>query len=223
MKWVVVTIVAIVAIVWMVGHRSRLFSTCFFDTETTYPELTRTLLTDEVWSELMASEEADLWVPWPEPLANRTRNWNTLPLYGFGHFTKETDRFPRLTQRLRQLLPTLQLATFSRLSPGTRLSPHCGWASHSNDVLRSHLLLRRPRRRGTCSLHVDNETHVYDQVGEWITFDDSKLHWAQNVDEEDDRIVLIVDMKRPPHIPRGQSTSPDSTELQEFVKTHQKS
>lgn len=220
----VLVFLVLVFLVWNVGRRygssnessGSSHGSRFFDTKTTYPELLE-INVKEVLHELNLQNQ--VWIPWPEPLANKKQNWNTLPLYGFGHFSKQSKFFPDLTRRLKQL-PNLKLATFSRLSPGTRLTAHCGWASHSNHVLRSHLLLSLPRRRGTCALHVENEQHVYDHVGEWITFDDSLSHWARNDDDTDDRIVLIIDMARPPHVPVGTSTSPDSSELQEFVQNN---
>lgn len=223
----VVLIVLAIMVIVIVAQRvtqhvapSHPESSCFFDTTTTYPDLVRLLDVDEVREELRRVSSDNLWVPWPEPLANQPHKWTTLPLYGFGHFSRESASFPHLTQRLRQLLPRLKLATFSRLSPRTRLGGHYGWASHSNHVLRSHLLLSRPRRHGQCALHVEREMHVYDRVGEWITFDDAKYHWARNDDDRDDRIVLIVDMERPSYVPLGQSTSPDSSELHNFVREH---
>jgi len=223
-------VVVIASLFYMnIQCKNRERSDRFYDTRTIFPDLVQRVLYQNVMNELNRSRAlsvSNAWIPWPEPLANSKDNWKTIPLYGFGKWSKQSNHFPRLKAALASLLPEMKLATFSRLCPGTRLQPHHGWASHSNHVLRSHLLLTVPRNRGTCRLYVqdDNENpqyFTYQTCGEWITFDDSKEHWACNDDDKDDRIVLIIDMKRPPHIPKGMSTSPDSSELHDFIRINE--
>jgi aspartyl/asparaginyl beta-hydroxylase (cupin superfamily) len=57
--------------------------------------------------------------------------------------------------------------------------------------------------------------------GEWIIFDDSKLHFAEN-NTAGDRIVLIMDIVRPERIPLGTSNVQDTTELKSIIAEYEK-
>ncbi len=54
---------------------------------------------------------------------------------------------------------------------------------------------------------------------EIMVFDDSKLHFAYNQHSEATRVVLIVDLYRPDHLPRGRATGGHTDELDEFIET----
>lgn len=62
--------------------------------------------------------------------------------------------------------------------------------------------------------------YVYEarrhREGEWIIFDDSKMHMAENT-TTGDRIVLIMDIVRPDWVPLGTSTVEDTTELKNII------
>jgi hypothetical protein len=91
---------------------------------------------------------------------------------------------------------------------------------------------------GLCGTWVDGcvETH---QVGRPVLFDDSKIHRAfhyssssssnnnnttnnnnnkSNNNETQMRIVLIVDLERPSHLPLGHATGGHSEELDAFIQ-----
>ena len=57
--------------------------------------------------------------------------------------------------------------------------------------------------------------------GEWIVFDDSKMHLAEN-NTSGERIVLILDLTRPRCVPAGTSTIEDTTELKSMIAEHEK-
>ena len=59
------------------------------------------------------------------------------------------------------------------------------------------------------------ETH---QVGRPLCFDDSKVHRAFNY-SNDDRIVLILDIARPPMLPSGTATGGHTDELDDFINS----
>ena len=71
---------------------------------------------------------------------------------------------------------------------------------------------------------LDNEVNKHEMFeeiryhvnNEWMIFDDSKRHYAENT-SEDDRIVLIIDIERPEHVKQGTSDATDTKELEEFV------
>ena len=49
-------------------------------------------------------------------------------------------------------------------------------------------------------------------------FDDAKIHRAYNYHATDSRVVLIVDLARPPGHPLGRATGGHSDELDAFLK-----
>jgi hypothetical protein len=114
-----------------------------------------------------------------------------------------------------------------------------GWGSHSNNVIRCHYGIIVPK---LCYVSVTNniipplydndnikkssypnniykmgEEIVFHKQFEWLIFDDSKTHYAENMSNED-RIVLIIDVERPKHIKKGVSEIGDTKELMELVK-----
>ena len=107
-------------------------------------------------------------------------------------------------------------ALFSRLDPETTLEAHTGWEDLANHVHRLHLPLVVPPG-GLCGTWVDGavETH---ETGRLLCFDDSKIHRAFNYSRED-RIVLILDMVRPPDLPIGTATSGHTEELDVFINS----
>jgi aspartyl/asparaginyl beta-hydroxylase (cupin superfamily) len=52
----------------------------------------------------------------------------------------------------------------------------------------------------------------------WIIFDDSLYHSASNEDVTDERIILLLDIKRPNNISKGTSDVNYSNELNDFIK-----
>lgn len=122
---------------------------------------------------------------------------------------------PRTVQLLQQHLgPLLRTALFSRLDPETTLEAHTGWSDLANHVMRCHLPLTVPDG-GVCGTWVDGcvDTH---QAGRFLCFDDSKTHRAFNYSREE-RIVLILDLARPKHLPLGTATGGHTDELDQFI------
>ena len=91
---------------------------------------------------------------------------------------------------------------------------YVGWADLANYVLRCHIALDIPTT-GDCGLHVDEEVKLH-QTGEIIVFGDSKAHFAFNHSDRD-RIVLIVDIMRPPDFPLGTAVGGHTDELDSFI------
>ena len=178
----------------------------FYPTLTLFPQLA-TIHSSPIQQELNhVLHKESLWKQWPEPLAIPDQRWKTIPLYGFGQWSIQSQSFPRLCHRIRRL-PGLRLAILSKLEPHVVLRPHEGWAFHSNHVLRNHLPIQLPKHKEACQIlvkpnrHRGTPFHVRSyQKNQWITFDDSLPHYAVNGTDED-RIVLIIDMVRPPQLP----------------------
>lgn len=174
----------------------------------------------------------DKWADWPEKelydmketrptIFKQSENkfkWNIYPFKAFGVVVEDNcNRCPHLWNFIRQI-PDLKVALLSRLGPGTKLNSHRGWGGHSNHVIRCHFGFKVPKG---CYVSVrdnknDDEDIKLHKEGEWLTFDDSRIHYAHNPTEED-RIVLIIDVKRPKHIKTGNSDVGDTKELLQIV------
>jgi aspartyl/asparaginyl beta-hydroxylase (cupin superfamily) len=179
----------------------------FYDTSKIYPEL---ILLDYnvIKDELMNNP---LWSEWSERylLSNNTDKWTAIPIYSFEKWSEESTQFPKLTRILKNL-KGLRTAGFSRLGPGTVLKMHRGFAELSNYVLRSHLGIDVPGV-DKCGIRVENY-RCYAKNGHWMTFDDSFEHSGFNSSDKD-RIILLIDLERPTHIPKGTSTVVFTKEL----------
>ena len=182
------------------------------------------------------------WFDWPETTlydAAGGASWRVLP---FCHTFPASDASktawlapaaaacPQTAALLRRI-PGLRTALFSRMGPGTVLEPHAGWADLSNHVLRVHMPLLVPGEEEaaaaaaaggggggarSCGVAVGEEVHFH-RTGEFIVFDDSKMHSAFNSHATGERLVLIFDLARPPGLPPGQATGATTDELQGFI------
>jgi aspartyl/asparaginyl beta-hydroxylase (cupin superfamily) len=70
-----------------------------------------------------------------------------------------------------------------------------------------------------CKLYVlgNSNDEMIQEEGKWIVFDDSLYHSASNEDNNNDRIILLLDIKRPKYIEKGVSDCETSKELKNFV------
>ncbi len=187
-----------------------------------YPELKQIKPhKDQIRIEVKKSLENNLeeWTDWPEKnLYNGDNVWKIMPFYYYGTWVhKNCEKMPELTKFLHKL-PKLRIALLSILAPNTVLKEHKGWGSHSNNVLRCHYGILVPHN---CYIAVKNEGDVIASIqphadDEWIIFDDSKRHFAAN-NSKFYRVVLIVDLKRPKYIKKGESEIGDTKELLEII------
>lgn len=171
---------------------------------------------DEVIKINTQSEE---WKDWPEKeLYDDKQKWKIYPLNVFGKWMNNNcDKCPKLTQFLKSI-PNLKIAILSKMSGGTKLKPHQGWWKHSNYSIRCHYGFLVPEN---CFVKVmDNDIwhKKYHKQFEWLIFDDSKIHNAENLSNED-RIVLLIDVERPTNIKTGNSDVEDTKELLEILNS----
>lgn len=118
--------------------------------------------------------------------------WKMLILSYFGRPVAENRALCPRTAALVEQVPGVVSASFSLLQPASRISAHHGIFA---GVLRYHLGLIVPRQRDLCGIRIDGETHHW-QEGKSLLFDDTRRHEAWNSTDED-RIVLLLDVKRP--------------------------
>lgn len=157
------------------------------------------------------------WTIWPEKyLYNNEDGWKIFPFFAFNIWVDENcKKCPTIYKFIKQI-KGLKLATLSKLSPNTKLNIHQGWANHSNYVIRCHCGIIVPEN---CYVYVEdeiNKEYQYHKKFEWLIFDDSKLHFAENPSDTG-RIVLILDIDRPDDIEIGKSNEGDTKELIEII------
>ncbi len=197
---------------------------CFFNWHEIYPQLA--LLRDNVKEIAKEAQSVEHWTPWPEEhydmSSGGARDWKVFPfVYTFPAIDESKKTWvdstcsmcPKTAAFLKKI-PNLRTALFSRMGPFTTLSAHTGWEDLANDVLRCHLGLRIPDGN-LCGVEVTSQIQMHRQ-GEILVFDDSKLHLAFNESSEE-RLVLIVDLLRPSHIPRGKATGGHTKELDAMI------
>lgn len=170
------------------------------------------------------------WTAWPEQQHYRASTdngpapWTVFPLC---HCFPAHDlsrrqwvdataaQVPLTVQLLKEFAgDTLRTALFSRLDPDSVLEAHTGWADLANHVYRVHVPIDIPDGH-LCGTWVDGcvATHEADQL---VAFDDSKTHRAFNYSAHS-RVVLILDLARPAHLPPGTATGGHSEELDSFI------
>lgn len=159
-----------------------------------------------------------IWHDWPEKELYDTKGtWKIFPFYVFGVWEQENCKLCPSIARFLSTLDGLKVATLSKMSPGMKLAPHQGWGTHSNNVIRCHYGIIVPKNKCYVRvLHNDKWVTSYQHDFNWILFDDSKMHYAEN-QSNIDRIVLIIDIERPVHIEKGKSQIKDTKELMEIV------
>jgi beta-hydroxylase len=180
---------------------------------------------EDVYNETMnIYNDEKIWNDWPEKdlLKTDKDKWKIFPFYAFGIWVKPNCAKCPIIFNFLKNIKNIKLATLSRLSPGTKLNPHKGWGKHSNYVIRCHYGIVVP---SNCYVFVergDKSEIKYHKQFEWTIFDDSLTHYACNGDNNSDRIVLIIDVKRPDNIEEGTSDVGDTKELLEIVKYFEK-
>lgn len=155
------------------------------------------------------------WIKWPERYLYDNEKWNIIPLYGFDIWNKKMFIHCPKTMEFLKKIPDLKTALFSKLSAKTRLKEHQGWEKLSNYILRCHYPLVLSDNN-MCYMVVNGERKLHQKY-KWLIFDDSKKHYAVN-NSDNDRYVLIIDIKRPYNIPKGKSKIKESKELYKLIK-----
>jgi len=190
----------------------------FYDIDEICPELNNIVpYSSEILNETHRALNSK-WQDWPETeLYEKNGQWKIFPFYAFGIWeTENCNNCPAIYNFLKQI-PGLKLATLSKLTAGMKLKPHKGWASHSNHVIRCHYGLIVPENCYISVIEGNDQMITYHNKFKWLLFDDSKIHFAENKSNSD-RVVLIVDVERPPHVKTGTSPVGDSKELLEIIE-----
>lgn len=96
------------------------------------------------------------------------------------------------TCKILDMCPSIQLAMFSIMTPGSVVTPHKG---PYNGALRGHLGLQCPSKSDGCAIKINGCEYGWNN-GKLIVWDDTFTHSVRN-DSQSDRVILFVDISRP--------------------------
>lgn len=193
------------------GHDQKYpqFNQCFFPASV-YPQLS--VITSNynvVLREVLSIKNKDpkMWHEWIESL-------KVIPLYFFGKWCRRSVEMCPEIYKLVKDISGIKTVSVSCLRPESCLQPHIGWGDLANNILRCHFGVDVP---DNCGCVCDNWV-VPHRNGQWLIFDDSKMHSAFNFGERN-RYILLIDMERPSHIPKGTCTVAYSQDLLDMISS----
>lgn len=185
------------------------YTESYFSQEHFYPELNKITENYElICNEFMNVKEKDpdLWHSWID------KKLDVIPIYFYGKWSRIAKTyFPKLYCLFEPIKDKVTI-NFSCLKPQSHLPPHQGWGELANHILRCHFGIKVPINCGC----ICNHYVVMHQTGKWLVFDDSKMHSSFNYSDEE-RYILIVDMKRPNSIDIGDCKLAYSTDLYKMI------
>jgi beta-hydroxylase len=122
--------------------------------------------------------------------------WRSFFLYGYGvRIDDNCAKCPETTRIIEQI-PGLLSAFYSVMLAGAHVPRHTG---PTKAILTAHLGLIVPEKREDCRMQVADNTVSWEE-GRVLVFDDMFPHEVWN-DTPEDRIILLVHVKRPLHFP----------------------
>lgn len=188
------------------------FNKSFFDQKEIYPELdVITQHYDVICEEFYTLQKnaPELWHNWIH------KRLDVFPICFFGKWTDVAKKhLPTTCDLLQQFGDTMVTASFSCLRPNGQIPPHMGWGDLANNILRCHFGISVP----SCCGCVCDHFVVMHKNGEWLVFDDSKMHSSFNFSDEY-RFIMILDMKRPEYMERGTCKLAYSEDLLRFIES----
>ena len=122
--------------------------------------------------------------------------WRSFFLWGYGvKIEANCARAPR-TARILENIPNLLTAFYSVMLAGAHVPRHTG---PTKAILTAHLGLIVPLKRERCHMAVAEKDVVWEN-GKVVVFDDMFPHEVWN-DTDEDRIILLLHLKRPLKFP----------------------
>ncbi|HEX2589898.1 MAG TPA: aspartyl/asparaginyl beta-hydroxylase domain-containing protein [Rhizomicrobium sp.] len=122
--------------------------------------------------------------------------WRSFFLFGYGvRIDKNCAKCPQ-TARILENVPGLLTAFYSVMLAGAHVPRHTG---PTKAILTTHLGLSIPVKRNDCHMDVDGNNLVWEE-GRAFIFDDMYPHEVWN-DTDEDRIILLLHIKRPLRAP----------------------
>ena len=122
--------------------------------------------------------------------------WRSFFLWGYGVRIKENLAKCPETAKILENVPGLLTAFYSIMLAGAHVPKHTG---PTKAILTAHLGLIIPLKREACHMQVGTENMVWEE-GKVFIFDDMFDHEVWN-DTSEDRIILLMHLKRPLRFP----------------------
>jgi beta-hydroxylase len=123
--------------------------------------------------------------------------WRSFFLWGYGvRIEANCARAPE-TAKILENIPDLLTAFYSVMLAGAHVPRHTG---PTKAILTAHLGLIVPLRRERCHMAVGEKNDVVWENGKVVVFDDMFPHEVWN-DTDEDRIILLLHVKRPLKFP----------------------
>ena len=122
--------------------------------------------------------------------------WRSLFLWAYGiRVDANCARCPE-TARIVERIPNLLSAFYSVMLAGAHVPRHTG---PTKAIMTAHLGLIIPLQRENCHMYVGGENVVWE-AGRVVVFDDMFPHEVWN-DTSEDRVILLLHLKRPLRFP----------------------
>jgi ornithine lipid ester-linked acyl 2-hydroxylase len=122
--------------------------------------------------------------------------WRSFFLWGYGvRIDANCAKCPE-TARILEKIPGLLTAFYSVMLAGAHVPRHTG---PTKAILTAHLGLVVPEEREKCHMQIGDANVVWEE-GRTVVFDDMFPHEVWN-DTDEDRIVLLLHLKRPLKFP----------------------
>lgn len=118
--------------------------------------------------------------------------WKRFYLNWYGDFLPSAKALCPETTALLATIPFVRAAMFAVLPAGATLPRHRDPFAGS---LRYHLGLQVPTQRADCRIVVDGQPYHWAE-GEAVMFDETYIHYAENLSSET-RLILLCDIERP--------------------------
>ena len=122
--------------------------------------------------------------------------WRSFFLWGYGLKVEANCARCPATARMLDQIPNLLTAFYSVMLAGAHVPRHTG---PTKAILTAHLGLIIPLKRDRCHMEVGEHDVIWEQ-GKVVVFDDMYPHEVWN-DTEEDRIILLMHLKRPLRFP----------------------
>lgn len=123
--------------------------------------------------------------------------WRSFFLWGYGVKIEDNCAKCPETARILENIPGLLTAFYSVMLAGAHVPRHTG---PTKAILTTHLGLTIPRESEKCHMAVGDGNNVVWKEGEIVIFDDMFPHEVWN-DTDEDRIILLLHIKRPLKFP----------------------
>ena len=123
-------------------------------------------------------------------------NWRSFFLWGYGlRAEANCARCPQ-TVRVLEQIPGLLSALYSVTLPGAHIPRHTG---PTKAIITAHMGLILPLSRQDCRMQIGDQEVIWEE-GRVVIFDDMYPHEVWN-DTEEDRVILMLHLKRPLRFP----------------------